>query len=350
MSPSEFAAKWLGVTTTERASAQTHFNDLCRMLGVAAPHDADPDGEWYAFEKGVEKTVGGDGWADVWKRGHFGWEYKGKHRDLAAAYDQLLNYRESLENPPLLVVCDLDRFEVHTNFTNTAKQVYRFSLADLRDHPEEPLRILRAVMSNPEALRPQVTREEITQAAAGRFADIAKRLQERGHDPEQVAHFLNRVLFCFFAEDAGLLPGRLLTRLVEGARRDPPAFTEGLRDAVRPDVARGRVAALRHGPRRVVQRRPVRLRRRATARGRRAGAGARRRRPRLVAGGAGRAGHALRARARPGEARATGRALHGPRQDRHGRRPGGDGAAASASSRRCARRSRRCSTGGRPRR
>ena len=51
--------------------------------------------------------------------------------DLGAAYDQLLRYREGLDNPPLLVVCDLERFEVHTNFTGTAKRVYRFTLADL---------------------------------------------------------------------------------------------------------------------------------------------------------------------------------------------------------------------------
>ena len=66
-------------------------------------------------------------------RGHFGWEYKGKHKDLAAAYGQLLLYREALENPPLLVVCDLDRFEIHTNFTGTAKRVYAFDLDHLAE-------------------------------------------------------------------------------------------------------------------------------------------------------------------------------------------------------------------------
>ncbi len=64
----------------------------------------------------------------MWKRGHFAWEYKGKHKDLKAAYDQLLQYREALENPPLLVVCDLDRFEIHTNFTNTPAVVHKFDL------------------------------------------------------------------------------------------------------------------------------------------------------------------------------------------------------------------------------
>ena len=78
------------------------------MLGVGAPTDMDPTGEWYAFEKGAEKLGGGDGFADVWKRGHFAWEYKGKKKDLAAAYRQLNEYREALENPPLLVVCDLE--------------------------------------------------------------------------------------------------------------------------------------------------------------------------------------------------------------------------------------------------
>ena len=38
---------------------------------------------------------------------------------LAVAYQQLLGYRDALDNPPILVVCDLDRFEVRTNFTST---------------------------------------------------------------------------------------------------------------------------------------------------------------------------------------------------------------------------------------
>src|SRR5450756_1653683 len=85
MTPSEFAAKWRGVTTGERASAQSHFLDLCRVLGQPGPTDADPTGEWYAFEKGAEKFDGRDGFADVWKKGFFAWEDKGKRKDLKAA-------------------------------------------------------------------------------------------------------------------------------------------------------------------------------------------------------------------------------------------------------------------------
>jgi len=62
-----FAAKWHGVTTTEKASAQEHFIDLCRMLGEPTPHEADLIGAQYAFEKRVSKAAGGDGFADAWK-------------------------------------------------------------------------------------------------------------------------------------------------------------------------------------------------------------------------------------------------------------------------------------------
>lgn len=225
MTPSEFAAKWKGSIRTERAASQEHFIDLCRMLGVETPNEADPTGDWYAFEKGAAKSAGGDGFADVWKRNHFAWEYKGKRKDLVAAYQQLLQYREALENPPCLVVCDLDRFEIHTNFTGTRPVVHTFALDALRASPAEPLGILRKLFQNPEALRPAVTRQQVTEEAAGRFAALAETLQKRGHEPQTVAHFLNRLLFCFFAEDIGVLPRGLVTRLLEATRRTPIEFT-----------------------------------------------------------------------------------------------------------------------------
>ncbi|MEJ7697858.1 MAG: hypothetical protein WKF78_14895 [Candidatus Limnocylindrales bacterium] len=47
------------------------------MLGEPTPHEADPTGEHYAFEKRVTKDWGGDGFADVWKRGFFAQEVQG---------------------------------------------------------------------------------------------------------------------------------------------------------------------------------------------------------------------------------------------------------------------------------
>ena len=226
-----FVARWQRSTLTERSAAQQHFLDLCAMLGEPTPAASDPDGTHYTFEKGARKTSGVGGWADVWMRRHFAWEYKGKHKDLKAAYRQIQQYREDLENPPLLVVCDLDRFEVHTNFTNTVKAVYAFDLDDLaRNTPTPtctlpPLEVLRAAFTSPDLLRPNRTTASVTEDAARAFAALAESLRRCGEDPEATAHFLMRLLFCLFAEDIDLLPDRLFTTLVERTRTRPVDFT-----------------------------------------------------------------------------------------------------------------------------
>ncbi len=229
-----FVARWQRSTLTERRAAQQHFLDLCTVLGEPTPAATDPDGSFYTFEKGARKTSGAGGWADVWKRRYFAWEYKGKHKDLKAAYRQIQQYREDLESPPLLVVCDLNRFEVHTNYTNTVKTVYAFDLDDLLSNEPTPtcawppLEVLRAVFTNPELLRPNRTTNSVTEAAAREFATLADSLRLRDEDPEATAHFLMRLLFCLFAEDIGLLPERLFTTLIERTRTRPPDFTTRL--------------------------------------------------------------------------------------------------------------------------
>ena len=90
ISPQEFVNKWREVTLKERSAAQEHFIDLCHLVGHETPAEADPTGERFGFEAGASKTQGGQGYADVWKRGFFAWEYKGKHADLDKAYQQLL--------------------------------------------------------------------------------------------------------------------------------------------------------------------------------------------------------------------------------------------------------------------
>ena len=102
MTPGDFIAKWRASELKERSAAQEHFIDLCRLLGEPTPAEADPTGERYCFERGARKDTGGDGWADVWKRHCFAWEYKGRHADLDVAFNQLRQYALALENPPLL--------------------------------------------------------------------------------------------------------------------------------------------------------------------------------------------------------------------------------------------------------
>jgi hypothetical protein len=140
MTPTEFVAKWQSVRLSERSACQQHFCDLCDLLRHPKPAEADPEGTHFTFERGVRTVEGGQGWADVWKRGHFGWEYKRRHKDLIAAYQQLLLYREDLENPPLLVVSDMDRFEVHTKIDRSLTQKLSWRKSPLLDRDCTPSR------------------------------------------------------------------------------------------------------------------------------------------------------------------------------------------------------------------
>jgi SAM-dependent methyltransferase len=226
MTPHEFITKWQRAQLSERSACQQHFLDLCDLLGQPKPAAADPDGAWYTFERGVRKTTGENGWADVWMKGRFGWEYKGKHKNLAAAYQQLQLYREALENPPLLVVCDLDRFEVHTNFTGTPTVVHAFDLAGLAEPGN--LDVLRKLFTEPEALRPGLTTESITNQAAEQFSRLADGMRQRGIDAPAAAHFLMKLMFSMFAEDIGLLPEKIFGRVLTSCKNDPGRLAQRL--------------------------------------------------------------------------------------------------------------------------
>ena len=173
MTPNDFIAKWHASPKDERRDSQPHFLDLCRLLEIEDPATADPNHNWFTFERGASKTSGGSGWADVWRKSCFGWEYKGVGKDLDAAYRQLLNYSVALDNPPLLIVSDMARFRIHTNWTNTVQEKHEFGLDDLADAKWRDL--LRNCFLAPEELKPKKTRQALTEEAASKFADLAQR-------------------------------------------------------------------------------------------------------------------------------------------------------------------------------
>ena len=227
MQPNDFIRKWERSELKESSAAQSHFNDLCELLGVQKPTDADTRGDTFCFEKGATKSTGGNGFADVWKKGCFGWEYKGPKADLKAAYNQLQHYAIALENPPLLIVSDTKIIRVHTNWTNTVSEVHEIPVTDLVDAKWRDL--LRNCFENPEALKPRRTRDELTANVANEFAELAKRLRAAGHDAHDVAHFVNRLVFCMFAEDVGLLPNKMFERAIDHARREPDKVQDFLK-------------------------------------------------------------------------------------------------------------------------
>lgn len=214
MTPEKFIATWKNNSLTERGGAQPHFDDLCELLGVDKPRDLDN----YCFERGARKSGGGDGWADVWKRGHFAWENKKPGCDLDKALKQLTDYSLQLESPPLLVVCDRERIIIHTAFTGYPDEPREIRIEDLVDDGKR--QILKWVFTDPLKLRPEKSTAAVTEEAAQRYAELAETMCQRGQDSNQVAHFLVQCLFCMFAEDEGLLPDKIFTNLLAAAKSD----------------------------------------------------------------------------------------------------------------------------------
>lgn len=222
MTPAAFIGKWRAADLKERAAAQTHFNDLCALLGLPDPIAADPRGEWFCFERGATKATGGEGWADVWRRDCFAWEYKGRRADLSAALRQLLQYAGALGNPPLLITCDLDRIRIRTNFQNLVSETITILLDELADARRRD--VLRRCFTDPDSLKPRRTRTEATKDAAAAFAALADRLAARGIPAREVARFTDRMVFCLFADDIGLLPKGLLDDMLTAAEAAPDRF------------------------------------------------------------------------------------------------------------------------------
>ena len=230
MTPEEFIDNWRGTTRSERSAAQEHFLDLCELLGVDKPGDVDRHGTEYTFEKSTRKIGDTTGFADVWKRKCFAWEYKGDRKNLVQAYAQLKQYADALENPPLLIVSDMQEIRVHTNFTNTIAQQHVISLAELRS--VESRELLRNCFLHPERLLPTATRESVTALAASEFAKIAVALR-RQYDERRVAHFINKLVFCLFAEDIDLLPDRIFADILDEAVKRPDEFEPMLHELFR---------------------------------------------------------------------------------------------------------------------
>ena len=225
----QFIQHWEQVTLNEKAVAQSHFNALCALLGLKGPVESDPTGQFFRFEKPLTKAGGAAGFADVWYKDRFAVEYKtkGKYATLREAYLQLLLYKDDLDNPPILIACDLAHYEIHVAFTGYPSRVHAFTNRDLENASVRDL--LRRALTAPESLRPVEQADTITKTVAASFAKIAQLLEGRGFAPTVIAHFFMKVLFALFAEDIQLLPAELMSTSIRRAILNPAEFPERAR-------------------------------------------------------------------------------------------------------------------------
>ncbi|HEY1049335.1 MAG TPA: DNA methyltransferase [Prosthecobacter sp.] len=267
----DFIAYWQKAEANERANSQSFLIGLAHLLGVPAPAHSHAEG--YSFEFPV-KVPGGTSmnFIDLYRRGHFVLESKqfaaqklaqtaleiaavdagavegrkksGPVRGTGSWDDAMIRARGQAEryvrslpadepNPPFILVCDVGHsIEVYADFTQAGKaylpfpdpRTFRIQLKDLER--EDIRERLRLIWTNPAVLDPAKVSAEVTREIAGYLAELAKSLEKEGHDPEVVAQFLTRCLFCMFAEDVGLLPDRAFTELLNSIPASGEGFAE----------------------------------------------------------------------------------------------------------------------------
>ncbi|AGH49282.1 hypothetical protein G432_07785 [Sphingomonas sp. MM-1] len=279
-----FIDRWRGGEGgAERANYALFLVELVDLLDLPRPDPAEAtrDRNDYVFERAVRRTDRDGkesiGRIDLYRRGCFvleakqsRWKNQAKEvqvpaaqlplpafaepeilgrRNAARNWDVLMhNAREQAEQyaralepdhgwPPFLIICDVGHcLELFADFSGQGKNYrqfpdragFRIYLDDLRD--EAVRRMLRAIWLDPHSLDPARKSAAVTREIARRLAKVSKALEDRGHAPEKVAHFLMRCLFTMFSEDVGLLERGCFTQLLEESTATPASFAPLLED------------------------------------------------------------------------------------------------------------------------
>ena len=93
--------------------------------------------------------------------------------------------------------------------------------------------------SEVEAFKPGRKRADLTADVAREFVMLAQNLREQGHPADKVAHFVNRMVFCMFAEDVDLLPNGMFKKMLNASLRHPVSFQDNARDLFSAMAKRG---------------------------------------------------------------------------------------------------------------
>ena len=220
MDPDVFITKWKNVDFGEKQASQEMFLDICALVGHPTPVEYG-DKDAFTFEKWVP-----GGFADAYLEGCFGWEFKGSDDDLAAALNQLLRYQVHLKTPPLLIVSSFRTIRIQTNFPGMETVRHEIPVAELNQPAQ--LRKLQWAFFSPAEFRPNRTVDAVTKETADLFQAIVVDMEQHTADSERLARYLNQIVFCLYAEDAGLLPGSPFSQVVHQHYRNPPVFDSAI--------------------------------------------------------------------------------------------------------------------------
>ena len=193
----QFVVDWRDEPGDERQQAQSFIRDLLRVFGITSTKAA-------LYEKRAKRSsTGHRGYIDALVPGLCAIEMKSAGKDLEAAERQALDYIDDLtdvEAPRWVIASDFTQFRVLDLQAPEGADTRTFTLEELPAN-SDLLAFLAGYQTSSFGSQQQ---EEASVKAAQIMADLYEALSESGYDDHDASVFLVRVLFCLYADDAGV--------------------------------------------------------------------------------------------------------------------------------------------------
>jgi hypothetical protein len=193
----QFAVEWRDSPGDERQEGQSFIRDLLQVFGITATKAA-------LYEKRAKRSsTGGRGYIDALLPGFCAIEMKSAGKDLDAAITQALDYLDDLPNaetPRFIIASDFHRFRVLDMKAPEGKDTRAFTLDELPTNIDA-----LAFLAGYQTVAFGDREQEVASVKAARImADLYEALSTSGYDDHEASVFLVRLLFCLYADDAGV--------------------------------------------------------------------------------------------------------------------------------------------------
>jgi hypothetical protein len=189
-----FASEWADARY-EKGETQSFYNELFGVFGVARRSVA-------RYEEHVRLLGGGGGFVDLLWPGVLIVEQKSRGRDLGNATKQVGEYFDALpdgKKPRFQLVCDFQTFRLLDRDT---RETIEFPLAELPRHVRSFSFLLGK--QNPKNRVP----EQLNLDAVKYIVAIHDDLVESGYPARDMEALLTRLVYCLFADNAGVFQPR----------------------------------------------------------------------------------------------------------------------------------------------
>lgn len=210
-----FADEWEG-ETYEKGESQSFWADFLDVFGINRRRAGG------YFEYAVKLSGGRRGYIDMFLPGRLLAEQKSGGRDLNAARGQAFEYLDGLDDHDLPQAVALSDFATFQHVDLDTRQVVEFRLEELPDYVRLFAPLVDEQTTSIEETSP------VNRQAAERMAELHNRLETAGYIGHKLELFLVRLVFCLFAEDAGIFEPKQFRDFIRNRTADDGTDT-GLR-------------------------------------------------------------------------------------------------------------------------